>query len=508
MFLCTIPKDKHDKQQHIVVRFEKVDAVRPDFSAYTFNKYAVLVYKGIESNGIDSIQALIDRVESVRALVDKAMTCATQGKRLRKTKISISVRHITHKIRVCTVRDELTIVYRIKGIDVVSNVTNIFDQCTHKCVFAINNKLDILYQNNIAKHMFGDWINIYTNDIRGISGIDLINSIFVEEQPSYIIDLANAILNSTYPRQQKKIAKLNTCVENTLSHDGENYITESITRTNTVISVMSQENYISDIFAIISLYPINGNCSLLVIKQVDQKRAIYKHLAKSSINVMSSILPLHVIKYIMDGKDMNNISSLTQSHDNVSILFTDIIGWTTTCDKLDPKLSFAFLNELYNTYDDLASRFDIYKLETVGDCYVAVSGLMQTKEDGIVEILDNQDAYTNVSVSNIVAFAKALLKNVKKINGPCGGSPIDIRIGIHVGRVNSGVLGYKMPKFVLAGDAMNVASRLEQSCSPNSIHASKEVINRLNVDTHEFVLQNSIEIKGKGTMDTYIYTCR
>jgi class 3 adenylate cyclase len=152
-------------------------------------------------------------------------------------------------------------------------------------------------------------------------------------------------------------------------------------------------------------------------------------------------------------------------------------------------------------YDDLANKHNIYKLETVGDCYVAVAGLMKPCENGMVEL---EEEYDPKSVHNIVAFAKDMIENVKKIRGPRG-CPVAIRTGIHIGSVNSGVIGYKMPKFVLTGDAMNIASRLEQLCSPGAIHVSAEVINRLCPNTVGFAPRGAIEVKGKGKMNTFIY---
>ena len=484
----------------IIVRFDDIDIHRQDFGADAFSKYCQVIYKGVLSNEIKHVQSVINHVPSIKLLMDTSMKCIMQGKNKSKTSIKEHVRQITHEFRTRVVKGKIKIKYKISGILLKDNIVIPDD---NRCVFVINNKFDIISQNKSATDRFGDHVNIYNNNK---SGYDFLNSLFDTDSEDFK-DIKNAIANTTsfinsrvrLVNRYVNVGSSPTLIDSIMN---TNFLDDcnSNTDINSIIDLMSFK-FVHNNVAHLRTHPIDNTTSILIIEEIHQKQLKYNRLVTSTLNIVSSILPLHVVKYIANGKNIKDISSMTRTHNNVSILFTDIKGWTTICDTVEPFRIYSFLNQLYSMYDDLANKHNIYKLETVGDCYVAVAGLMKPCENGMVEL---EEEYDPKSVHNIVAFAKEMIENAKKIIGPHG-YPVAIRTGIHIGSVNSGVIGYKMPKFVLTGDAMNIASRLEQMCSPGAIHVSAEVINHMCPNTVGFAPRGAIEVKGKGKMNTFMY---
>lgn len=206
-----------------------------------------------------------------------------------------------------------------------------------------------------------------------------------------------------------------------------------------------------------------------------------------------------------------NFDSLSRFHENVNVMFTDIVGWTKMCTEMvcAQEKVFSFLNHLYSIYDNIAASYDIYKLETIGDCYVAVSGLTNIDDDGFT-VLKNEESSQinrNLCTDNMIQFAIEVLQKTKSLTLP-NDQPLMIRIGIHSGPVCSGVLSYKMPRFVLTGDTMNYASRMESTCPLNTIQVSETTMERLQCHKKEFSKRENVYIKGKEHVTTYVWNSK
>jgi class 3 adenylate cyclase len=118
--------------------------------------------------------------------------------------------------------------------------------------------------------------------------------------------------------------------------------------------------------------------------------------------------------------------------------------------EVEPHIVMEFLNRLYTVYDDLCGVYGVYKVETVGDCYVVAGGLIQTDEEGFSAVVAGSQGSAHAQA--VFKFAKAILREAAGHTYPHNGQSVRLRVGLHSGPIVSGVIGRRMPKFCLFGE--------------------------------------------------------
>ncbi|KAF7278941.1 hypothetical protein GWI33_007805 [Rhynchophorus ferrugineus] len=180
-----------------------------------------------------------------------------------------------------------------------------------------------------------------------------------------------------------------------------------------------------------------------------------------------------------------------ESFDCVTIYFSDIVGFTELSAVSTPLQVIDLLNDLYTLFDSIISHYDVYKVETIGDAYMVVSGL--PIRNG------------NRHAGEVASMALHLLKKIQKFeikHKP--GDVFKLRIGIHSGHVVAGVVGLKMPRYCLFGDTVNTASRMESSGEASKVHISHATFKLLQ-QLGGYICEDRgvVNVKGKGEMYTY-----
>lgn len=199
--------------------------------------------------------------------------------------------------------------------------------------------------------------------------------------------------------------------------------------------------------------------------------------------VLYDVFPAHVAEALIAGREVE-----PERKECVTLFFSDIVGFTTIASTLDPTMVSQLLNRLYTKFDLLAQQHDVFKVETIGDAYVAVTNLVKDQPDHAARMAD---------------FAKAAVEQARKTlvdENDLSKGHIKIRVGLNSGPIVANVVGTRNKRYCLFGDSMNVTSRMETASEPYRIHASKaaaELIKKQNPSI-PIVNRGVQNIKGKG----------
>lgn len=171
---------------------------------------------------------------------------------------------------------------------------------------------------------------------------------------------------------------------------------------------------------------------------------------------------------------------------DVTVMFADIVNFTQVAAHMSPTQVFSMLNGIFSAFDELAERYGLEKIKTIGDAYMVAGGLNDDSTDYIVAIAD------------MAVAMRDLLKRDFKVNA----AHLEVRIGIGTGPVVAGVVGKKKFIYDLWGDTVNIASRITAEGVPGMIQCDPTTYRRLQ-DRFDFHEPQVIYLKGKG--DTTVY---
>ncbi|XP_017322590.1 uncharacterized protein LOC108265032 isoform X2 [Ictalurus punctatus] len=219
---------------------------------------------------------------------------------------------------------------------------------------------------------------------------------------------------------------------------------------------------------------------------LNEKTEALKNQRQLAEDLLHQMLPKSVAKQLRKNRHVE-----AESYESVTIFFSDIVGFTAISASCTPLQVVEMLNNLYMCFDTRIDSYDVYKVETIGDAYMVVSGLPERNGD------KHADEIAKMSLDLVAAVRQVSIPHMPN-------KRLQLRAGIHTGPCVAGIVGYKMPRYCLFGDTVNTASRMESTSLPQKIHASSATYLALMKDNaYELQLRGEIEVKGKGKMNTY-----
>jgi adenylate cyclase len=202
---------------------------------------------------------------------------------------------------------------------------------------------------------------------------------------------------------------------------------------------------------------------------------------QKSERLLLNILPASIAERLKEGPGV-----IADHFESTTVLFADIVGFTAMSEKISPTELVGRLNRIFSAFDDLAERYHLEKIKTIGDAYMVAGGFP-----------DARDGHAN----DVAGMALEMLVAIETGNRDAA-HPVSIRIGIHTGPAVAGVIGIKKFFYDVWGDTVNTASRMESSGAPGRVHISEETAKLV---SGQFVVEERgmVEMKGKGSLRTY-----
>lgn len=245
------------------------------------------------------------------------------------------------------------------------------------------------------------------------------------------------------------------------------------------------------------------------IEEAERDRQVKLARFQEQEKMLHNILPAQIAERILDGEPR-----IADSYENVSIFFSDIIGFTKLSQNISADELVTLLNDLFVEFDRLARKHGLEKIKTIGDAYMAVAGAP-------IVMVDHAQRAANFAID------VELMMNDYRTRTQ---QDVQLRIGLHSGSVVAGVIGENKFAYDLWGDTVNTASRMESHGVGGKIHVSEEFVHQLTMGDGQLAIGNEeltmsetvqnkvltidncqltiiprgeIDIKGKGKMHTY-----
>jgi class 3 adenylate cyclase len=201
-----------------------------------------------------------------------------------------------------------------------------------------------------------------------------------------------------------------------------------------------------------------------------------------SDQLLTNILPRSIATRLSNG-DRN----IADGYENVSVLFFDLVGFTSMSSKMPPQELVATLNDVFSGFDDIILQNGCEKIKTIGDAIMVASGLPEPRPD-----------HGRALVQTGLDF----IEHLKSVNQRRGLS-LNCRIGINSGPVVAGVIGKMKFAYDLWSDTVNVASRMESTSLSGRIQVSRSAY-ELTYKFFDYEERPAVEVKGKGLMQCYL----
>jgi len=243
-----------------------------------------------------------------------------------------------------------------------------------------------------------------------------------------------------------------------------------------------------DIKSTFFLMNITGTASILygVLRyfQAQKERVV---ISLELEQVRSNNLLLNILPAAVADRLKQNDMRIADHYDSVTVMFADLVNFTQISAKMPPTQLVDLLSQVFIRFDQLAEKYQVEKIKTIGDSYMAISGA---------------PVACNNHAERIIQMALEMQDALKEVADKTG-TELSMRIGINSGPVVAGVIGNTKFSYDLWGDTVNMASRMEETGLPNIIQVTKETQEIL-LSQYQFTERIGVEVKGKGLVNTFI----
>lgn len=220
----------------------------------------------------------------------------------------------------------------------------------------------------------------------------------------------------------------------------------------------------------------------LRLLELQQEKQLLQAEQEKSDRLLLNILPHSIAERLKRGEH-----TIAERHAEVTVLFADLVDFSTLANQTDAQELVALLNDLFSRFDRLADRHGLEKIKTIGDCYLVVGGLPEPSAR---------------HATDVARMALEMLAALAELNRQRG-LQLHMRIGMHSGPVVAGVIGSRKFTYDLWGVAVNLAQRVQASGIPDRVNVSANTFELLRQEFH-LTERGTVECKGQGLVRTYL----
>ncbi len=205
--------------------------------------------------------------------------------------------------------------------------------------------------------------------------------------------------------------------------------------------------------------------------------------------VLYSTLPREVADRVIQGERV-----IGDHYSNAAVLFLDIVDFTRISSNISAQNVVMLLEALFTRLDGVCSNYSVTKIKTIGDSYMAVAFEGNTCDSIAKCAVEMLDVVHHMQLSDYPSHEHAPANDELRL---------EVRIGIHVGKLTAGIIGTERLQYDVWGDTVNIASRMESTGEAGRIHVSESVAQQLSGQAFTCIQRGTVNIKGKGNMTTY-----
>jgi adenylate cyclase len=245
-------------------------------------------------------------------------------------------------------------------------------------------------------------------------------------------------------------------------------------QSNAVLAVDKAELDAHYITAVVTTFSVISIVVYYAFRLVEQAQA-------ETDALLHNILPDSIVDRLKEAPE----ATIANEFAEASVLFADVEGFVSLAKRLGPARTVELLNDIVRAFDELADRWGVEKIKTIGDAYMAVAGVPLPCADHALRAVKLGEAMLEI------------LAEVSKRHDLA----LAMRVGIATGPVTAGVIGRAKISYDVWGDTVNLASRLESHGQPGRIHVSLATCKALGADV-SYGEPLAIELKGMGFVET------